>query len=52
MKQRIILIADEGKILTDGESYATAFYLAEDRNIEEYQEVDYVEEEVKEDVLY
>ena len=39
MKTRLILYADEGKILTDGTIYGRQIFLAEDRNPEEFYEV-------------
>ena len=39
MKQRVILYADEGKILTDGEVYGKQVFLGEDRNAEEFYEI-------------
>lgn len=34
-----ILIADEGKILTDGEIYGRTIYLAKNRSPEEFHEI-------------
>lgn len=39
MKQRVILYADEGKILTDGEVYGKQIFLGGDRNAEEFYEI-------------
>lgn len=39
MKTRIILYADEGKILTDGEIYGSTVYLSEERNPSEFYEI-------------
>ena len=43
MKQRIILYADEGKVLTDGEVYGKQIFLGENRNTEEFYEIDEAE---------
>lgn len=39
MIQRIMLTADEGKILTNGEVYGTTIYLAEDTDASAYYEI-------------
>lgn len=39
MKQRVILYADEGKILTNGEIYGTEIYLAEGEKMDAYSEI-------------
>lgn len=39
MKTKIILYADEGMILTDGENYGTTVYLAEGREASEFHEI-------------
>lgn len=39
MKTRIILYADEGKVLTDGEIYGSTVYLSEERNFSEFYEI-------------
>ena len=39
MKQRIVLYADEGKILTDGQTYGKQIFLAEERNTEDFYEI-------------
>ena len=39
MKARIILYADEGKILTDGEIYGSTVYLSEGRNPSDFYEI-------------
>lgn len=39
MKSRIILYADAGKVLTDGEIYGTEIYLGEDRTANEFREI-------------
>lgn len=46
MKTRTLLIADEGKVLTDGESYAKTTLLAEGRNPDEFTEITDAEYEV------
>lgn len=53
----IVLIADEGKILTDGEIYGKTIYLAKNRSPEEFHEIteaeyEEIREEEIEDVLY
>ena len=52
-----VLIADEGKILTDGEIYGRTIYLANNRSPEEFHEIteaeyEEIREEEIEDVLY
>lgn len=39
MKERKILYADEGMVLTDGETYGTTIYLADDESGESYREI-------------
>ena len=39
MKTRIILYADEGKILTDGEIYGKQIYLADNAEANDYYEI-------------
>ena len=39
MKERIVLYADEGKVLTNGEIYGTQIFLAESDNAENYHEI-------------
>ena len=36
---KILIFADEGKVLTDGESYGTPVVLADDRNPDEFTEI-------------
>ena len=45
MKSRIVLIADEGKVLTNGETHGTFIYLGENDNPENWHEI--TEEEYK-----
>lgn len=46
MKSRIILYADEGKILTNGEVYGKQIYLAEGEKSENYKEISKEEYEI------
>ena len=39
MKTRIILYADVGKILTDGEIYGRQIFLAEDKSANDFYEI-------------
>ena len=39
MNTRIVLYADKGKVLTDGEVYGKIVYLAEDRSADEFHEI-------------
>ena len=39
MKQRIVIYADEGKVLTNGEVYGTAIFLAEGESADNYREI-------------
>lgn len=48
MKTRIVLYADEGKILTDGIIYGRQILLAEDRDADAFYEIT---EEVYETIL-
>ena len=55
MKIRNILYADEGKILTDGETYGKIVYLAEGRTADEFHEIseneyDELTEKMQEDI--
>ena len=34
-----MLIADEGKILTDGSTYSSVVYLGKDENLDNWQEI-------------
>ena len=52
-----VLIADDGKILTDGVVYGRTIYLAKNRSPEEFHEIteaeyEEIREEEIEDVLY
>ena len=38
MKTRLVISADEGKILTNGEMYGKSIFLAESANIEDFYE--------------
>lgn len=46
MKTKIILYAEEGKVLTDSEIYGRTIYLAEGRSAENFYEI--TEEEYEE----
>lgn len=49
MKQRVILYAEEGKILTNGEEYGKQIFLADDENVSDYYEITELEyEEIEE----
>lgn len=39
MKTRLILYADEGKILTDGKTYGTEIYLADSGEADKFTEI-------------
>ncbi len=39
MKTRMILYADEGKVLTDGEIYGKTVYVAEGKEASEFHEI-------------
>lgn len=39
MKTRIILYAEEKKVLTDGEIYGKTIYIAEGRDVSEFYEI-------------
>ena len=45
MKQRIIIIADEGKILTNGTDYGTTIHLAVGADVSKYYEISLAEYE-------
>lgn len=39
MKTRLIIYADEGKVLTDGEIYGTEIYLSDTAKAEDFHEI-------------
>lgn len=39
MKTRIVIYADEGKILTDGTTYGKQIYLADGKNADSFWEI-------------
>lgn len=39
MRQRIVLSADEGKVLTNGETYGTVIFLADTDSPDNYHEI-------------
>ena len=39
MKQRIVLIADSGKVITDGKIYGRQIFLSEDRSSDGFFEI-------------
>ncbi len=39
MKTRIIIYADDGKVLTDGNIYGTQIYLEDKRSANEFREI-------------
>ena len=39
MKKRIVISADEGKVLTNGEFYGKIIYLAEEMTEEDFREI-------------
>lgn len=45
MKQRVILYAEEGKILTNGEEYGKQIFLADDALTSQYYEISEAEYE-------
>lgn len=45
MKQRVILYAEEGKILTNGEEYGKQIFLADDALASQYYEISEAEYE-------
>jgi hypothetical protein len=47
MDKMKVLFADDGKILTDGEIYGTAIYLAEDRDESDFYEITLAEYEAR-----
>ena len=39
MKTRIVITADEGMVLTNGEIYGKSIFLAEDANVNDFYEI-------------
>lgn len=39
MKKRLIIYADDGMVLTDGEIYGTEIYLADTAKVEDFHEI-------------
>ena len=39
MKTRLVIYADEGKVLTNGETYGRTIYLANGENSDNYHEI-------------
>lgn len=39
MKTRLVIYADKGKVLTNGETYGKSIFLAEGANIEDFYEI-------------
>ena len=50
MKQRKILYADEGKVLTDGEHYAKVVYLADGEDEDKWTEIEESEQPAEEGI--
>ena len=39
MKTRVVIYADEGKVLTNGKTYGTQIFLAEGEDVDKYYEI-------------